>query len=161
MLPALPWGSNLSSFGSRVKRVDGERGRFGESRRVWRPGERESSLPYPRTASRLSDHILAKKSPHSPKHALLPAPLSTAPTLIHLFPSLSQTAAEPGDSTFPSAPLNKPLPRLPSLDGQTPQAGYVESVFSSHLFTLVYLVFDAGVDPTCYITVCRAHFAGK
>lgn len=33
--------------------------------------------------------------------------------------------------------------------------------FSSHLFTLVYLVFDAGADPTCYITVCRAHSAGE
>lgn len=59
---------------------------------------------------------MAKKSPDSPLHALLPAPLSSAPPPTHLFPSLSQMASKPDDSMFPSAPPQQafsktPLPR--------------------------------------------------
>lgn len=93
----------------------------------------------------------------------LPFSTELCPSLTHLFPTLPQMAPKSNDSRFPSAPPQQGFSKTPLPKGHPAllQAGHVESVFSSHLFTLVYLVFDAGVDPTCYIIVCRAHCAGK
>lgn len=81
-------------------------------------------------------------------------------TYSHLCPKWLQSLMIPGS---PQLLPNKPFPRLPSLRDTPPSSRLAmwSLSFSSHLFTLVYLVFDAGVDPTCYIIVCRAHSAGK
>lgn len=104
-----------------------------------------------------------RSSPTSPSHALLPAPMHIAPIPSNLSPSLSQMAPKPCDSTFPSASPFQAFssPPLPRDAPPSPRLAMWSLSFSSHLFTLVYLVFDAGADPTCYITVCGEHSAGE